>query len=385
MFGRKVLSFLMIIILLGTMLQVNQAYALESVTLFTPHTGTSAAPGDTIHYNVDVMNNGSSIQSMSFAMEGLPKGWDYNIKSDEADVRELSVKGNSEASITAEISVPLDADKGEYQFALVATDGNSQSTLDLAVSVTEQGSFETELTTKQGNLEGHADSTFSYTVTLSNKTAEAQNYALSNSADDGWGVRFLSEGNSVTSLSLDPNTSTDLTVEVTPPENVEAGTYEIPITASTTDSNSELVLEAVVTGSYGIEVTTPTGVLNTDMTAGDDQTIELVITNTGTAPLTDINLSVDAPSEWEVEFDENTIADLEPGDSKTVKATVTAPKDAIAGDYVATFTASTDETSSDATFRISVGTSTVWGIVSIAIILGVVGGLYSIIRKFGRR
>ena len=81
----------------------------------------------------------------------------------------------------------------------------------------------------------------------------------------------------------------------------------------------------------------------------------------------------------------NTIAQLEPGKSETIKVTVTASDEAIAGDYVVTFSASSAETSSEATFRISVETSTLWGIVAVLIIALVVAGLYYIVRKYGRR
>ena len=61
-------------------------------------------------------------------------------------------------------------------------------------------------------------------------------------------------------------------------------------------------------------------------------------------------MSAQTPPNWETEFDKNTIAQLEPGKSETIKVTVTASDEAIAGDYVVTFSASSAETSSEATF-----------------------------------
>ncbi|MBO0991969.1 COG1470 family protein [Bacillus sp. SD088] len=377
--------FVIAIIVVGSLFQMDRAFAMDNISLFSAYTGVTASPGEKMNYDVDVINNGSSIQTMSFSMEGLPKGWDYSISSNGTNIQELSVKADSETPITVEISVPLDADKGDHEFQLVATDENSKSSVPLSISVKEQGSLKTELTTDQANMEGHADSTFSYTVSLNNKTTETQNYALSSTADDSWQVRFVSDSNSVTSISLEPNTSADITVEATPPQNVEAGTYDIPITATTNDSTSELKLEAVVTGSYDIEISTKSEVLSDTINAGSDKTVELVVKNTGTSPLTDIELTAETPSNWETNFEESTIAELEPGKSKTIKVKVSAPKDAIAGDYVTTFTATTDQASADATFRMSVETSTLWGIVAILIIAAVIGGLYLIIRKYGRR
>ncbi|MDQ0233448.1 COG1470 family protein [Metabacillus malikii] len=385
MLKRNVIAIFTIAILVCSLLHVNRTYAIEGVSLFTSYTGISATPGETINYQVDVINSSSSIKSMTFELEDLPKDWTYKISSNEMDIKELSVKGNSETPISVDITVPQNAKMGDNNIKLVATDGSSKSTLNLAVAVTEQGSYKTELTTEQANLEGHSESTFSYTVTLNNKTAKKQNYSLSTSADDGWVVRFLSDSNSVTSLSLEPNTSKDLTVEVTPPKTIEKGTYEIPIKASTADSKSELKLEAVVTGTFGLEISTPSGVLSDDMTAGSEKSVELVVKNTGTTSLNDVSVSANAPTNWEVKFDEEKISELKPGKTKKVKAKISAPDDAIAGDYVTTFTASADEATSEATFRISVETSTLWGIVAVLIIIAVIAGLFFITRKYGRR
>ena len=66
-------------------------------------------------------------------------------------------------------------------------------------------------------------------------------------------------------------------------------------------------------------------------------------------------------------------------------AHVEPSSDAITGDYAATFTARTDETSDSAEFRVSVKTQTVWGFIAIVIILCVAGGLGYVFKKYGRR
>ncbi|WP_077619085.1 NEW3 domain-containing protein [Bacillus sinesaloumensis] len=383
--NKKMIFIFSFIVLFMALMNVGKVHAVENVTLFTPYTGLSATPGETITYSVNVTNTGSSIQNMSFDFENIPKDWDYSITSGGRDIRELSVKGNSEETLNVDISIPLNAKKADYRFNLVASDNGSNSKLPLLITLSEQGSFESELTSDQKNLQGHADSNFTYTVKLRNRTAEQQNYALSSAADKGWGVRFKSGSDSISSITIEPNESKDITVEVTPPEKVEAGSFKIPISASTGSTSAEITLDAVITGSYGIEISTPTGNLSTDITAGDNRVVDLVIKNTGTAPLLDVNITSNTPPKWETEFDTSSISELKPGESKTVKATITAPDEAIAGDYVTTFSASAAEASSDATFRVSVETSTLWGAVAILIILGVLGGLYYIFRKYGRR
>lgn len=385
MLKRAAIVLAAVLTFFSLLLPIRPTAAASGVVLFTPYTGLSVTPGETIDYTVNVINNGSNIENLTFSFDSLPKGWSTSIVAGGRTIEQLSVRGGKEEEITVEVTVPLDVDKGDYRFSLVAKGENGSSRLPLLVKVTEQGSFKTELTSEQTNLEGHADSTFTYDVTLKNRTAKAQNYALSSAAKKGWQVAFKSGGDSVTSVKLEPNESKDITVDIKPPEDVKAGTYKIPIKAQTSDTSAELTLEAVITGTYELKLTTPSGNLSTDVTAGGEKVVDLVVKNTGSAPLLDISMTADTPPDWEVEFDESTIAQLDPGDSKTIKAKVKASDEAIAGDYVVNFRAQTPETSSEAAFRVSVKTSTLWGLVAVLIIAGVAGGLYYLVKTYGRR
>ncbi|QGH33379.1 hypothetical protein GI584_04715 [Gracilibacillus salitolerans] len=386
MLRKKIAISLTILLCLSLFAPISNVFAAGGLTLYTPYTGLSVTPGETLTYDVTVINDNSSIQNVSFDVNGLPEDWDYSITAGGNDISQLSIRGSNEQEISLEVTVPLEVKKADYSFELVADgEGDAYAELPFVTKVTEEGTFNSEFSSDQPNMEGHADAAFSYSATLRNRTADEQTYALSAGAGEGWGVQFKADGNNVTSVTLEPNGSKDITVEVTPPTDVKADTYEIPIRAANGSTSSDLTLEAVITGSYDISISTPDGNLSADVTAGNNRTIDLVVENIGTATLNDISISASTPPNWESEFDENSIATLEAGESKTIKATLSAPNDAIAGDYVTTFTAETSEVSSDADFRVSVETSTLWGVISVLIILAIVGGLYFIIRKYGRR
>lgn len=177
--------------------------AAENLILYTPYTGLSVTPGDTIDYSIDysidVINNSNLIKNVSFKMLGLPEGWDYTITS-AGDISRLAVKSkefkndNSE-SIKLKLDVPLQIQKGDYKFQLIATASRGQKyQLPLTVTVAEKGVFETEFDTDQLNMEGYSDSDFTYDLTLKNRTAEEQHYALTADASRGWDVRFKVSG-----------------------------------------------------------------------------------------------------------------------------------------------------------------------------------------------
>ena len=111
----------------------------------------------------------------------------------------------------------------------------------------------------------------------------------------------------------------------------------------------------------------------------------VVITNTGTAPAEDIQLSGSAPSGWKVEFDPKTIDRIAPNDNKEVQALITPTEKAIAGDYVTTVRAAARGESASTTFRVTVTTSTMWGIAGVGIIGIALLVMVGAVARFGRR
>lgn len=380
---RTIMLSLLLLLAVGTsMLGGGTAMAAGEITLYTPYTSISVPPGKALTYTVDVKNNTGSVVTAPLGVEGLPDGWTSKINGGGWQLREVSVKPGESESVSLEVTVPLKVDKGIYRFDLQA---GSLAKLPLAVEITEKGTYQTELTTDQANLQGHADSSFSYTVNLQNRTAEKQNYALNAEAKPGWDVKFTASGNQVSSVEVEPGASQTVTVDVKPPAEVTKGSYTIPITASNRTTSSNLNLEAVITGTYGMELTTPKGLLSTSINHGGTKTVELVVKNTGTADLSDINLSSEAPAEWEVSFNPKTVETLAAGDSTTVEAKIKASDKAIAGDYAAVMKASAAETNADAEFRIAVKGSVLWGWIGALIIAAIIAGIFLMIRKYGRR
>lgn len=360
--------------------------AATGVSLYTPYTGVSVAPGETIDYSFELMNDTNTIKQLTFDIVGLSQDWEYDITSGGWSLNELSVKPNDSNRFTVDVYVPLKVQKGTYNFSLIANgDQGNVSEIPLSITVTEKGTFKTGLTTEQPNMEGDTDTEFKYEAELKNRTAEEQHYALTADVPRGWSVDFEVDNKPVTSVTVPSNETKDINVTIKPAKQAKAGTYEIPIKATTSATSSELTLEAVITGRYEVEVTTPTGRLSGDITAGDEKPFTLVVKNTGTTALHDVQLKAQAPVNWEVEFEPKQIDNLEPGKSMEVQATVTADDNAIAGDYVTEFTAETPEATAKAQYRMTVETSLLWGWIGVIIIVGVIAGIFYLMRKYGRR
>lgn len=354
----------------------------QRMTLYTPYTKISVPPGESIDYSIDVINNGGEVRDAALTVAGLPEGWSYELKSGGWTVEQISVLPGEKKNLSFKVQVPYKVEKGIYRFQLLANGGGK---LSLTVDVSEQGTFKSEFNTDQANMEGAANSTFTFNSTLRNPASEEQVYGLRAQVPRGWNALFRANGKQVSSVNVGPNQTQNITIELDPPDQLGAGKYKVPVVASASGMSSNMELEIVITGSYNLELTTPTGRLSTSITAGSEKKLELMVKNTGSAPLKNIEMKSSAPVDWTVEFRPAKIDVIAPGQHAQVFATIKASRNTVAGDYVANLEAKTTEKSAAASFRVAVRTPLLWGWLGIMIIIGVLGGVYYLFRKYGRR
>lgn len=358
------------------------SFASDGVVLYTPYTKISVSPGESIDYSIEVINKSDQLFDEEIRVSGIPGSWSYSLKSGAYSVSKIAVLSGDKKILSLKVDVPYQVNKGSYSFRVTAGDSVM---LPLIITVTEKGSSETEFTTNQSNMQGNASSTFSFRANLKNRTAEKQLYALMADIPRGWDITFKADYKPVTSVEMEANTAKEINIDIKPSGQVKAGTYKIPVRAVTSSTSANLGLEAVVTGSYEMVLTTPTGLVSTNITAGGEKKLQLVIRNTGSSELTGIEMKSSVPSRWEVLFDPVKIDKLLPGNEATVYATIHADKKAIPGDYVANLEAKNPETTSKVSFRVMVKTPVIWGWIGVMVILAALGGVLFLFRKFGRR
>lgn len=377
-------NFILLLTLVGALFTTNnQASATEKNTkLYTPFTKISVPPGESVNLSIDLINNGKEKTTTDISLTGLPGTWEYSLKSGNWKINQLSVLPDERKSVTLDIKVPHQVNKGNYPFQLIA---HGCDTLALNINVSEQGTNKSEFTCDQTNMQGNSKSTFTYNAVLKNQTSEEQQYSFLADAPRGWVVNFKPDYKQATSVNVAANSTKSVSIEVTPPATVPAGTYKIPLRASTTTTTAELVIEAVVTGTYTVELTTPKGLLSTNLTAGESKKIELEVRNSGSAELRDVKLSATSPVDWSITFEPAQIDRLNAGESMRVIATVKASSKAIVGDYMTRMEAKNPEATASVDFRISVKASLLAGWLGFLIIAVALGSIYYLFRKFGRR
>lgn len=364
------------------LLSGHSALASNSVTLYTPYTKISVPPGESINYLLDIINNSSEIQNVDISLSNLPGGWKYTLKSGGWKISQVSILPGTKQTLTLLVEVPAQVNKGSYRFKV---DAKGFDSLPLTVMVSEQGTFKTEFTTKLPSMQGSGSTKFTYDTEIKNFTADDQLYALTAEAPRGWTVTFNVDYRPVSSFNVEANHTKRVSVQIEPSHEVKSGKYKILVNAGASTTSASLELEVVITGSYDIMLTTPTGLLSDNISEGNVKRLELAVKNTGSADLKDIKMNYSAPLNWEVVFEPSKIDKLGSGETARVFATVKVAKNAVVGDYITKIEASNQEAVSKAEFRIPVKASILVGWVGLLIIFVAIGSVYYLFRKYGRR
>lgn len=364
----------------------------------TAYPGIVMKAGETGSFSLDFTSLTGDAYDASLTVTELPDGWTGYFKGSSGQISKVHIPGgstdalgesssSSSNTVTFSLSVPDDAANGTYQIRLDADAGTGSDGQILEVTIDEEETGASNFTSEYPEQQGATGTTFTFDTTIVNNRGTNQTYSLSASAPDGWQVTFTPSGEStnVASVDVDAGGSQGLTVTVMPTENVEKGDYTVSCSAVSANDTLSTDLSVGITGTYGVTLSTPSGLLSLDAYANKETTVTLSITNSGNVDLENLNLTSSAPTDWEVSFDESTIDLLEAGATKEVTAHITPTDNVITGDYVTQISISNNETSSSASFRVSVKTSTTWGIAAVAIIVVLLLGLSAIIKKYGRR
>ena len=365
----------------------HTVYGAGGLDLNTDYPGISVKPGDNLNIPITLENHTGASLDADLEVSAMPEGWEGYLQGGSYQVSRIHVKNGGDGSqVTLHVTVPKELTEGTYTVEVKASAGEGlTASLPISFMVNEMNAGKGSFTSEYPQQEGTTGTNFSFSTTLINNGLKTQSYSLSSNAPSGWGVSFTPTGETakVAALEVESGASKGMTVSVTPPEGVAAGEYDISCSAVSAEETLDTSLKVVITGSYGLKVSTPDGRLSFDAYAGRTSDVTLNITNTGNVDLENVTLNSSLPTGWTVTYntENNVITSIPAGSTTEVIAHVKPSSEAITGDYVNTFTAACEH----ADFRVSVKTKTVWGVVAGFIILGTAGGLGYVFRKYGRR
>jgi uncharacterized repeat protein (TIGR01451 family) len=333
-------------------------------------------------------NAGLPPEPVALALKDVPAGWKIDILGGGQPVAAAMPGVNQDVSLQLRVDVPKDAKPGSSKILISAKGPIAQSVeLPLTLTVGNEAPAKLSIKSRLPSLRGTPRSAFEYTVTVGNDSGKDLTVALSAQGPANFQTTFT-EGygsNEISSIPIEAGQTKDIKVKVTPPRDVKAGNYPVLVRVSAENATAEQRVTLQISGQGKLALSARDGRLSGEAEAGKAATFTLIVSNDGTAPVENVELSGGVPTNWKVEFNPKELPSLGANEKKEIQAVVTPADKTIAGDYVASFRATGRGESSSADFRITVTTSTIWGMVGIGIIAVALLVLLGAVARFGRR
>lgn len=356
----------------------------EDLTITTPYPAVAAEPGDQVTFDLTI--SAPQRAEVDLTADGVPEGWNPVFRGGGFELDSVMAAPDTPAEVSFSVAVPSDATEGTTEMTVTADSGAATDTLRLRVRVSLAAGGEVTLTPDFPGLRAAAGETVSFDVTLRNDTPGDLQFELDAAGPAGWQVTATPSAEAQAStLAIDAGSSGTIRLEATSPVQAEAGQYPVTVQARAGDTQVSADVIVEIVGSFSLDLSTTDQRLNADVTVGSSSDLGLVVVNTGSAPLSAVSVSATPPSGWEVSFDQEQVPTIGPGETAVVTATITPSEEAVAGDYVITFSAATDDAQDQIEVRTTVTPSAVWGLLGVGLIALTLAGLAWVFRRFGRR
>ena len=268
---------------------------------------------------------------------------------------------------------------------IFAADTTTDTTTPETINIPETLKFDVQFP----EIKAKAGAVFTFNADLTYEGDEDQTFDLIATGPEGWYVAIAPsyQESEISAIKMVPAKKETLKITAAPLIKQDPGEYDITITVKNEDLKleTETTFKAIITATYDFTLTSKTGMLNTKATSGKNNPFIIVLTSTGSADIENIALTADAPEKWIVKFEPEKIETFKSEETKEIKVTITPPDKTIAGDYMLTFSANSENSSKTIDVRVTVETPSIWGWVGIGIIVIVVIGVAIIFAKLGRR
>ena len=378
-------SFLALAVPAGA--QEPAAPVVKGIFLLTDYPAVTVRPGGTSTVNLRLQNYATAPERMALTIIGVPAGWTATLIGGGQPIAAALPASNANVALELRLDVPKDAAIGTSNITVTAKGSSTEVSLPLAVTLAQDLPAKLTLSPTLPELRGNSRSNFEFQLSIKNESGKKLTVSLGATAPQNFDATFTEMYGSqeLNAIPIDPGQSKDVKLKIKPPNTIGAGKYEITARIQAEDATVTTKLGLDITGTPTINLTGREGRVSANASAGEETSVPVIVMNTGTAPAEQVELSGSGPSGWKVEFNPKTIDRIAPNETKEVVALITPTAKSIAGDYVTTLRASARGESASSSFRITVTTSTLWGIVGLGVIGIALLVLVGAVTWFGRR
>ena len=365
---------------------------IKGLYLMTDYPAVTVRPGTTSTIPIRLQNYGLGPEEYKLSVAGVPSGWTATILGGGQPVAAAMPAPDSSVALQLRLDVPKNADLSA-QTLTVKADGQgkegqgNQASLPLDVSLAKELPAKLAVTTKLPELRGSPKSNFEYTLTIKNDSGRNLTTSFSAQAPSNFETSFTEAYGTqeLSAIPIEAGQSKDVKLKVRPPSTIDAGHFPVVVTVKAEDASAKADLALDVVGQPQLQVAGRDGLLSARAVAAQQSSVPIVVTNSGTAPAENVTLNASAPTGWKVTFEPKEIERLVPGKDAEVQALITPSEKSLAGDYMVSVHANSRGESASSQFRITVATSTVWGMAGAGVIGVALLLMLGAVARFGRR
>ena len=361
---------------------------IKGLYLMTDYPAITVRPGTTSNIPLRLQNYGLGPEQYQLAVTGVPSGWTAAILGGGQPVAAAMPAPDSSVSLQLRLDVPANAGLTAQTLTVKAEgQGDNHATLPLAISLAKELPAKLTVTSQLPSLRGSPKSNFEYTLSIKNDSGRNLTASFAAQAPDNFETSFTEAYGTqeLSSIPIPAGQSKDIKLKVRPPSTIDAGHFPVGVTVKAEDASAKTELALDIQGEPQLQVSGRDGLLSARAVAAQQSSIPVVVTNSGTAPAENIALNASAPSGWKITFEPATIDRLVPGKDAEVQALVTPSDKSLAGDYQVAVSANSRGESASSQFRITVATSTVWGMAGAGVIGVALLLMLGAVARFGRR
>jgi uncharacterized membrane protein len=359
----------------------------DEIKLKTTYLSISDELGSKVSLPLSVTNLGEVDKQVTLEAD-VPNSWSISFKaSSNMDVKTLLMESGSTEQLTMELEAPDSATVGNYKVIVKALDVNGALLDTLSVDINLRvGTSDIEVISSFSEVSVKAGESITFPLAIWNKgDADSLTLLTVPVLPENWDASFISDDLAISSIRIPSGESESIQLVVNPPNSVVSGTYNLVAVIESADGvQHQTNFTITVLGSYQLAMDLST--LYTSGTIGGTISYTAKVTNQGETAITTLYMQAETPSGWDATITPTQVDTLSPRSSTTFTVTVSIPSNAVAGDYLVTMQALSDQLSSDSSdVRITAQASNTWGYVGIFIALLAVIGAVLLFRRFKRR
>jgi uncharacterized repeat protein (TIGR01451 family) len=360
---------------------------IKGLYLMTDYPAVTVRPGTTSNIPLRLQNYGLGPERYQLSVTGVPSGWTATILGGGQPVAAAMPAPDASVALQLRLDIPANANLNEQTLTIKAAGQDNQATLPVNVALAKELPAKLTVASKLPELRGSPKSNFEYTLTIKNDSGRNLTASFAANAPANFETSFTEAYGTqeLSSIPIDAGQSKDIKLKVRPPSTIDAGHFPVQVTVKAEDASAKTEVALDVVGQPQLTVAGRDGLLSARAVAGQQSSIPIVVTNTGTAPADNVTLAATAPTGWKVTFEPSTIERLVPGKDTEVQALVTPSDKSLAGDYMTAIRATSRGENASGQFRVTVATSTVWGMAGAGVIGVALLLMLGAVARFGRR